>query len=78
MPSSAYHLLPGAFAGDTAPFALHPKDRERAETYRTAAIGAGLAWTDIEVDIREYLASRSMRPERIEKEVARARGFFKA
>lgn len=78
MASSVYEKLGGAFAFMTAPFGVHPKDRERAEPYRDAAIAAGLQWNNIEADIREYLATHRATSDFVEDQVGRAKKFFKA
>jgi hypothetical protein len=41
--STAYRLIVGAFGPGTAPFAVHPLDRERAAEYLLAALKAQIA-----------------------------------
>ncbi len=77
MASPVYGKVGGAFAFMTAPFAVHPNDRKRAEEYRDAATAAGLQWPDIEADIREYLATHKVTPDFMDEQVSRARKFFK-
>ncbi len=72
--SSAYPLLERAMGkGFASPLGLHPRDRDRAKEYFSAAWNAGLKWVDMEVDIREYLAARNAAPEEVEKQLDLAR-----
>ncbi len=77
MTSSVYHLLSGGFSGGNAPFGLHPKDKERAQAYFSAAYNAGLQWPDIESDIRHYLAKHNAKLDEIEKQLERARAMVR-
>lgn len=73
MASKAYHLVAGGFAGMTAPFGVHPKDRERAAAYRDEAVRQGVTWAEAEQDIRTYLTEQGCTAEMIQSEVNRAR-----
>jgi hypothetical protein len=71
--SSVGHLIGGAFAGLTAPFAMHQLDAVRAAKYLLAAVEAQITWADAEDDIRQYLAGQNCSPSFINGEVARAK-----
>ena len=74
--SPVYHLIAGAFASMTAPFAIHQYDRERAAAYLGAAVKAQISWADAEQDIRDYLSSQNCNVEYINQEVDRARPYL--
>lgn len=69
-------LIGGAFAFMDAPFAVHPKDEERAYDYRERAKLAGLNWSDVERHMNLYMDSQSIEPAAQNKQMARAREFF--
>jgi hypothetical protein len=71
--SSVGHLIGGAFAHQTAPFALHQLDTERAAKYLLVAVEAKITWADAEDDIRQYLKARNCSPSFIDEEIARAK-----
>jgi hypothetical protein len=63
--------------GFTSPLGLHPRDRERTQEYFSAARNAGLTWADIESDFRECLAARNAQPNEVDKQLERAREFYR-
>jgi hypothetical protein len=67
--SKIYDLLPGAFAGATAPFGSHPSDAARAQRYLEAAMRHGLSWDDVEKDIRRYLENQNCNAEEVKKQL---------
>ncbi len=73
MKSGVFQLIGGAFAGETAPFAVHPLDRARAAQYLHAAIQQALGWAEAESDIRAYLGERGLDDQAIQREIDRAR-----
>lgn len=74
--SPTFDLLSGGFAHMDAPFGLHPKDRERAQLYRTAAKRAGLRWADVEADVRAYARRQSWTEAKLIDELVRVRKFM--
>ena len=74
--SEVFYLIGGAFAGMTAPFAVHPNDRARAFRYLEAAMQANIAWADAEADIRAYLTQQGCTAALIQAEVDRARPYL--
>jgi hypothetical protein len=74
--SSIYDLVGGGFAHMTAPYAVHPLDRQRAAEYLSAALKANIQWHQAKQDIQAYLASQGCTPEQIEEEVVRAAKFL--
>ena len=75
--SQIYDQIKGAFAFMDAPFAVHPKDQQRAAAYRDAAVAAGLSWADAENDVRAYAAEQSWTAAETEKQVERAARFLR-
>jgi len=69
-------LIGGGFAYLTAPFAVHPKDRERAIVYLDSAIAHGLTVTDAVEHAREYLRSAQGWPVDIDKQLRLVEQFF--
>jgi hypothetical protein len=78
MTSAAYGLIGGAFAFETAPFAVHPNDERRAYEYLEKAKEIGLTWTDVEADIKAYLKSKNADPTWAVRQLERAEGIFKS
>lgn len=71
--SPAYDKIGGAFAGQTAPFGVHPNDNDRAFEYLREARRHKLTWADAKADIRAYLALQGVTEEYIEEQVEFAR-----
>lgn len=69
-------LIGGGFAQMTAPFAVHPKDRERANEYLKQAKAHGLTISDAVDHAREYLRTASGWPTDEEKQIQRVKKFF--
>ncbi|MDK1389597.1 hypothetical protein QN224_29900 [Sinorhizobium sp. 8-89] len=55
---SCENLVGGCFSGDRAPFALHESDRRSAVVYLQCCVENSLRWSDVETQIRAYLAPR--------------------
>ncbi len=68
-------LLKGAFAFQTAPFAGHPLDEQRAVQMFHAALRAGASEDDIAAEAIEYLKAEGCHADEIEGQVARIRAF---
>ncbi len=75
--SEIYDLIAGAFAGQKAPFAIHPSDTKRAAKYLNAAIEKGVTWNEATEDIRKYLTEQGCSEDYIENEINRAAPFFR-
>lgn len=72
------NLIPGAMAGDTAPFGLHPNDEKRAKEAISQAKEANATFEDFECEIVSYSWRRGIRNiDKIEAQVERARKFWK-
>lgn len=67
--------IPGAFAFQTAPFAVHPLDERRAIKMFHAALRAGATEADIVAEASAYLASQHCPADEIERQIARIRSF---
>lgn len=70
-------LIGGGFAYQTAPFAVHPKDEERAEEYLLQAKRAGISISDTLRFARLYLESAAGWPANLEEELERVEDFFR-
>jgi hypothetical protein len=68
--------LKGAFAFDSAPFAVHPNDERRAIAAISSAIRSGASKIEIEQEIRAYFESRSARAEFISYQLKLFRSYF--
>lgn len=71
-------MIGGAFAYMDAPFAVHPRDAERARDYRAEARAHGLAWSDIERHLTLYMEKKSFAADAKAKSMKLARKFFKS
>lgn len=68
-------LVPGAFAGMTAPFGVHPNDRERALKMFRLALRQGATLTDVVTEAAEYLRKAGCTDQWIEREADRIKSF---
>lgn len=68
-------LLKGAFAFQTAPFAGHPLDEQRAVQMFHTALRAGASEEDIIAEAIRYLRAEGCHPDEIERQIARVRSF---
>lgn len=68
-------LLPGAFAGTTAPFGVHPNDRERALKMFRVALRQGATLSDVLVEAERYLRTERCSDQWIKKEQERIKKF---
>lgn len=69
-------LIGGGFAHMTAPFAVHPNDRDRAKEYLRMAKAHGLTVSDAEDHARKYLRTAIGWPTDEADQIARVRKFF--
>ena len=69
-------LIGGGFAFQTAPFAVHPLDRDRANEYLKQAKAHGLTVSDAVEHAREYLKSAQGWPTSEEEQIQRVEKFF--
>lgn len=69
-------LIGGGFAFQTAPFAVHPLDRDRAKEYLKQAKLHGLTVSDAVEHAREYLKSATGWPTNEEEQLQRVKAFF--
>lgn len=67
--------VPGCFAGETAPFAVHPNDRKRAEKMLHLALREGAIFEAVIREARRWLKQQSVTKEMIEEQVQRIRRF---
>jgi hypothetical protein len=74
--SPAYHLIGGAFAFQSAPFAAHSNDRKLAADYLREAINLNLRWPDAEADIMIYLKGQGAAADYIDEQIEIARRFL--
>jgi hypothetical protein len=68
--------LKGAFAFDSAPFAIHPNDERRAIVAVSNAIRSGATKADIEQEIGDHFRSRNAREEFISYQLKLFRSHF--
>jgi hypothetical protein len=66
-------LVGGGFAYQTAPFAGHPLDQERALTYLTCCIENGMTWDDARAQIQAYLEGKGVVPTFVASQLETAR-----
>ena len=72
------NLIPGAMAGDTAPFGLHPNDEKRAKEAVSQAKKANATFKDFECEIVSYCWRKGIRNiEKIETQIERAKKIWK-
>lgn len=69
-------LIGGGFAHMSAPFAIHPLDRDRAKEYRKAAGAAGLTWAEICSHFEAYADEEGWSSAKRSEELARVRKFM--
>lgn len=69
-------LIGGGFAHMSAPFAVHPFDKERAREYRDQVRAAGLQWPDVEAHLDAYAAEQGWTSEKRAEESKRVRKFM--
>ena len=68
-------LLHGGFAFMTAPFAVHPRDEERARQFYSVAREQGVTLDEILSEARRYLEERGCKQDYIDKELGRVKRF---
>ena len=68
-------LVPGAFAGMTAPFGIHPNDNKRATRMFHAALRAGATLDDVVNEASAYLAKQGFSSLAIPEELQRIKSF---
>jgi hypothetical protein len=68
--------LAGGFCFQTAPFAVHPLDGDRAEEAVRLARGAGIKKDDFVAEARKYLETAVGWPTDVEKQLERVRNFI--
>ena len=69
-------LIGGGFAHMTAPFAVHPSDRKRANEYLRQAKAHGLTISDAVDHAREYLHTASGWPTDEVEQIQLVKQFF--
>lgn len=69
-------LVAGGFANRSAPFAVHPLDRDRARFYRDAVRTAGLDWRAVERQVSAYADSQGWTDDKRAQEMMRVRKFM--
>ena len=69
-------LIGGAFAGETAPFAVHPNDKKRAKKYFEQAKAEGLSVSDAVRHAKLHLENATGWPTDIDKQLAAVRKYF--
>lgn len=69
-------LIGGGFAFQTAPFAVHPLDRDRAKEYLKQAKIHDLTISDAVEHAREYLKDATGWPTSEEEQIQRVKKFF--
>lgn len=69
-------LIGGGFAFQTAHFAVHPLDRDRANEYLKQAKAHGLTVSDAVEHAREYLKGATGWPTNEEEQLQRVEKFF--
>lgn len=70
------NLIGGGFAHVTAPFAVHPNDRQRAKEYLKLAKAHGLTISDAVGHAREYLRTAVGWPADEAKQIQLVEKFF--
>lgn len=68
----------GGFAYMTAPFAVHPKDRERARDCRSLAKESGATHDEVVEEARKHLQAQGCTDEEIQRQLSRVSEFFKS
>lgn len=67
----------GGFANDTAPFAAHPDDEERAFMLLKMLRNNGVEWSEAESEFTRYLINKSDSSEFIKQQMGYVREKFK-
>ena len=75
--STAYDRIHGAFGAANAPFGVDNLDRAHIADYLLAAVKVQLTWVQAEADIRAYLTTQGVTPDRIEEAVDRVRPLLR-
>jgi hypothetical protein len=75
MTSKAFDRISGGFGFQTAPFAVHKLDRERAHQYKKEVQRFGVTPAEVAEDVRAYLAEASGFPVKVDSEVERVLKF---
>ena len=71
-------LIPGAMAGDTAPFGQHPNDEKRGKEAIAQAKKSNATFEDFECEIVSYCWRKGIRNiETLEAQIERARKIWK-
>ncbi|MBF5096012.1 hypothetical protein F1643_18140 [Azospirillum sp. INR13] len=70
-------LIGGGFSHMTAPFAVHPLDRQRARNYLDQAKVYGLTVSDAVSHARSYLRTASGWPTDQDEQIRRVEKFFR-
>lgn len=68
-------LVPGCFAGETAPFGVHPNDKQRAKKMFRAAMHSDVTMNDILVEAKRYLRSQGVSKDGVSEELTRIKRF---
>ena len=68
-------LIPGCFAGDTAPFGIHPYDKERAIKMLHVALHQGIKFSDVINEAKEHLKSKNVHNDFIIDQIKLIRKF---
>ena len=68
-------LIPGCFAGEAAPFGVHPMDKKRAEFMFHSAMRAGVEMKDILKETEQYLKAQGVNKVGIAEETKRIELF---
>ncbi len=69
-------LIGGGFCHMTAPFAVHPQDRKRANEYLKLAKKHEITHSDAVEHAREYLSTAKGWPCDVSEQLTRVRTFF--
>lgn len=73
------NLVAACFAGDRAPFAAYESDQLAAIDYLKCCVQKNLKWSDVEAQLRAYLATKGSSEhykEWVETQVRRAQQLF--
>lgn len=68
-------LVPGGFAGENAPFGVHPCDHERAESMFHAALRAGATMNEVLREVRRHLKALGVVEEEVQRQIDRVTRF---
>jgi hypothetical protein len=70
------NLIGGGFAHMSAPFAVHPYDRDRARRYRKSVRAAGLGWATVQSHFDAYANEEGWGAAKRAEELERVRKFM--